>query len=234
MMTRNPKRLSLCGGMGLIELLVSILVSLIVIAAVTSLVLATLRMDTETLRMTRLTQDMRSVMALVTRDIRRAGYWPHAIEDIGTGASLNPHDEITFDDLDLGDGLDAICILYSYHEEEDNAGNTLDPTIVEAPEREGFRLDPDNLWIEAADPISGPTDCDTDSGWITLTDDLPGGRVIEITELAFRTVDSDPFATAGGVTIREIVVSLEGRLADDPAVTRRIEETIRVRNDWIN
>lgn len=223
------KRPSLSGGFGLVELMISILVGLIVIAAVTSLVLASLRTDRETLQMTRLTQDLRSVMALVTRDIRRAGYWPHAIEDIGTGASLNPHDEITFDDPDLSDGLDAICILYSYH--EDGAGSI---EVVDAPEREGFRLDPDNLWIEAANPSTGPTDCDAGSGWITLTDDLPGERVIEITEFAFRTVDSDPFATAGGVTIREIVVSLEGRLADDPTVTRRIEETIRVRNDWIN
>lgn len=229
MTTRIPKRFSLSRGFGLIELMISILLGLIVIAAVTSLVLATLRVDTETLRMTRLTQDLRSVMALVTRDIRRAGYWPYAIEDIGSGASLNPHDAMTFDDVDLSDGLDARCMLFSHH--EDGAGSV---GAVDAPEREGFRLDPDNLWIEAADPGSGPTDCGTASGWLTLTDDFPGGRVIEITELAFRTVDSEPFATAGGVTIREIVVSLEGRLADDRAVTRRIEETIRVRNDWIN
>lgn len=229
MTTPYLKRSSPCGGFGLIELMISILVGLIVIAAVTSLVVATLRMNTETLRMTRLNQDLRSVMALVTRDIRRAGYWPYAIEDIGSGLSLNPHDVITFDDIDLGDGLDASCILYSHH--EDGAGSI---GAVDPPEQEGFRLNSDNLWIEAADPVSGPTDCNADSGWIALTDDLPDGRLIEITEFAFRTVDDEPFATAGGVTIREIVVSLEGRLADDPTVTRRIEETIRVRNDWIN
>lgn len=215
MMTRNPKRLSLCGGMGLIELLVAILVGLIVIAAVTSLVLATLRMDTETLRMTRLTQDMRSVMALVTRDIRRAGYWPYAIEDLGSGASSNPHLEISFDD-DPADG--ASCIRYSRH--EDGAGGI-----------EGFRFDAENLWIEAA---NGPLECEAVSGWIPITDDHPDDRLIEITDFSFRTPDGGPFPTAGGVTIREIVVSIEGRLADDPTVTRRIEETIRVRNDWFN
>lgn len=222
------KRPLLSGGFGLVELMISILVGLIVIAAVTSLVLATLRTDRETLQMTRLTQDLRSVMALVTRDIRRAGYWPYAIEDLESGTSRNPHDEITFND-DPADGLDADCILYTYHEA--GAGNI---DGVDAPEREGFRLDPDNFWIEAADRTSGPTDCQADNGWIALTDDHPDDRVIEITDFKFRTANGDPFPNAGGVMIREVVVSLEGHLADDPDVTRRIEETIRVRNDQIN
>lgn len=228
MMGQYFKRPSLAGGFGLVELMISILLGLIVIAAVTSLVLATLRTDRETLQMTRLTQDLRSVMALVTRDIRRAGYWPYAIEDIGAGSTLNPHDEITFND-DPADGLDADCILYSYHEEGAGTVDDLDP-----PEREGYRLDGDNLWIEAADRSSGPTDCAADSGWIALTDDHPDDRLIEITDFSFRTVDGDPFHVAGGVTIREIEVTLEGRLADDHSVKRRIKETIRVRNDRIN
>lgn len=229
------KRPSLSGGFGLVELMISILVGLIVIAAVTSLVLATLRTDRETLQMTRLTQDLRSVMALVTRDIRRAGYWPYAIEDIGSGLSTNPHDAITFysgaaiDEPD--DGLDADCIYYSYHDDSAGSASSIDDLEIK-----GFRYDEDSLAIEAMTSDAGSDDsCATDSSdWQPLTDNNPSERTVEITGFSFRTVDGDPFPNAGGVMIREIVVSLEGRLADDPDVTRRIEETIRVRNDQIN
>lgn len=215
MTTRSFNRPSQCGGFGLVELMISILLGLIVIGAVTSLVLASLRTDRETLQMTRLTQDLRSVMALVTGDIRRAGYWPYAIEDLDSGESNNPHLEISFDE-DPANG--ASCIRFSRHEDG-------------ATSIEGFRFDAENFSIEAAD---GPVECNVDSGWIALTDDHPDDRLIEITDFNFRTPDGDPFQVAGGVTIREIVVSLEGRLVDDPTVTRRIEETIRVRNDRFN
>lgn len=223
-------------GLSLIELMVAVVIGLIVIGGLTSIVVATLRTNNDNVQMTRLTQDLRAVMQLVTRDIRRAGYWPLAIEELGTGISTNPHDTLTFysggsvdDPLD---GLDADCVEYSYHL-DDPMNLSLKDDEREADEQKGFRYDSENDLIEVK--TSGAASCTEDSDdWDPLTDSNESERVFEITEFSFATVGGNPFPAADDVTIREIVIAVEGRLVDDPAVTRRIEETIRVRNDQIN
>ncbi len=62
-------------GFTLIELMIALLLSLLVIAASITIFISILKANNEDLKMIRLTQEMRSVMTIITRDIRRAGYW---------------------------------------------------------------------------------------------------------------------------------------------------------------
>lgn len=62
-------------GFSLVEMLVSIAVGLFLLAGVVMLFSATLSSQSNTLKTTRLNQELRNVIDLISRDVRRAGYW---------------------------------------------------------------------------------------------------------------------------------------------------------------
>lgn len=227
-------------GFGLMELMVAIVLGLIVTAGITSMVVAILRANNENMEMTRLTQELRAVGELVTRDLRRSAFTPQAIKNIGrlncdpsestcpSGGIVNPFAEVRF--FNNGTEVDFVaspedgpadCVLFTY---DSNANGSL-----EDEDRRGFRHDADAGAIDMLDGEDSA--CTSDSDWEALTDP----ETIEITALEFSTNDQQGFTTqAAGdltVTVREIVITVSGRLVNDPSVSRTITETIRVRND---
>lgn len=234
-------------GFGLIELLISILIGLIVVAGITSMVVATLRANTENLEMTRLTQEMRSVMQLVTRDLRRGGYDQDAVRDFGSGGQTsNQFMEISaFDDSNtekfLSDGISqtsgdrATCILYSYDANGDGAAFNEDGS-PQVDEFRGFRFDSENNAIEAK--VQGnPADSSCDDGtWETLTDTA----TVRVDEFSISTPEGNAVPVMEDVsgnpilTLRTLVFRLDAGLVNDPDVQRSMRETVRIRNDLLN
>lgn len=239
-------------GFGLIELLVSILIGLIVVGGITSLVVATLRANTENLQMTRLTQDMRSVMQLVTRDLRRAGYDQQAIRDFGAGSQVrNEFAEVrAFDSsgtqLPFENGIDstnpATCVTYQWDDNGDGS--------AQAGEAKGIRLNETDNSLEMktaagsvgnsdGDPENEILDTDCDAGtWETLTDPAS----VRVDEFALTTVDGlhspivweDPSTkTTPELAVRELVITLTATVKNDQSIQRSMRETVRVRNDYL-
>lgn len=225
-------------GFGLVELLVAIVVGLLVLAAVTSLVVAVLRANNENLQMTRLTQELRAVAALVTRDLRRASFTPQAIENVGilnedsTTSIINPFAEVEFyqEGTEINfvtnpEAGPADCVLFSYDDPERGTLGTLDDA-----DRRGFRF---NSAANSIEMLDGDVGTCTSGPWESLTDP----RSSEITAFQFFTRDQDAFdaETAGDleITVRRITVAVSGRLASDAAVNRTVAETIRIRNDLL-
>ena len=62
-------------GFSLVELMISIVVGLVVVAGVISVFASAVKSHTDNLRMTRLNQELRTTMTLMTRELRRAGFW---------------------------------------------------------------------------------------------------------------------------------------------------------------
>jgi len=62
-------------GLTLVELLISIALALVVVGAIIAMFVSTVVSNSERLAMTRLDQDTRAIMNLVTGDLRRAGHW---------------------------------------------------------------------------------------------------------------------------------------------------------------
>lgn len=230
-------------GFGLIELMVAITIGLIVIGGITSLVVATLRTNTDQYQMTRLTQDLRASMTLITRELKRAGYDEDAIYDFGRGShtSNNFEDVRLFDDdntteLFVEDGIassgsggnPATCVIYGWDADGDGAGD--------AGEYRGFRLDAANGTLEAK-TSGAEADADCNAGnWEALTDP----NLIQVDQFEITTVDgleAPQVKDAAGntiLTVRELVISLEGSIGDDTSISREMRETVRVRNDIFN
>lgn len=67
-------------GFGLVELMVGLLVGMIVVGAATSILSSTLISSNDNIKMARLDQELRQVMTMVARDLRRATSWDGAVD----------------------------------------------------------------------------------------------------------------------------------------------------------
>lgn len=97
-LTRTP-------GFTLIELMVALAVSLIVALSAVGFVVSLIKANTENLHVTRLTQELRSLSEVISREVRRARYVNDPVGLIGSLGGTN-HDAI--------DTSTAGCIIFSY------------------------------------------------------------------------------------------------------------------------
>ncbi len=179
-------------GMSLIELMISILLGLIVMAGVLQIFGSTLKGNQYIIASARLNQELDGAMKVMTSELRRAGYSP-AWTTFGWGGGgrtggtvVNNHH---FGALHIP-ALD--CLLYGY---DRNDNGTIDTS-----ERNGFRLndngsismrkscDPDSeTGAGAADNSSACyTDCASAGSWESITDP----DVVEVTALRFEVQGS--------------------------------------------
>lgn len=84
MLTLTPNRQS---GLTLIELMISIALGLLVLTGLVYILSSTMRTNTSTIRTTQLNQELRAIMDLMTRDLKRSGAMGHAEEGIGFAQS---------------------------------------------------------------------------------------------------------------------------------------------------
>ena len=278
----------------------SLATGMFLLAGVIGIFSSTLTSQAEGLKATRLNQDLRNIMDLMARDVRRAGYWQLAyatgepagnlvlsgtsgsitvtnsrtsfstlgsnlvgrtlISDFGA-ATITSYDSSTsisatvtrtFTRTNLNEGqwmisnlfsetandvtlsADGTCLQYAYDRNGDST--------VDANERFAFRKNGTAIEMYAGSGTA--PNCSTGAGsWETVS-----GDTIEITGLTFSTSAAQclnlstgvtscttPTPTSGNVllTLREVDITLTGRLAANTAVTRTLTENVRLRNDRI-
>ena len=154
-------------GMSMIELMISIALGLLVLAAATAMTVSSMVSNTDTLASARLNQDLDSVVQVMVNEIRRAGY------------SGGVFDFLDNEDINI---VSNSCVLYSY--DADNDGS------LETTEKFGFKFVLVNEEIQmrtncAASAVACATDCD-EGTWVALTD----ASVVSITNLSFDSVNS--------------------------------------------
>ena len=117
------------------------------------------------------------------------------------------------------------CATFSYDQNGD--GLITDGSGSAADERIGYRFDNTDGAVEMR---SGGAGCG-DGGWVNITDD----KAVQVT--AFTITDNSPAgvtASALSVTVREYTIEISGLLRSEPTITRRVRETVRVRNNQIS
>jgi prepilin-type N-terminal cleavage/methylation domain-containing protein len=116
----HRKRLA---GFTLVELMVALVAGLIVSAAVIAFLLSSMRSNGEYVQSTRLTQELRNTLDLVTRDLSRAGYNDSSLVLAGLSSTsefapvfikdnsptVTPGTASTYDNAD-----DRGCVIYAY------------------------------------------------------------------------------------------------------------------------
>lgn len=202
-------------GFSLIEMMVGLVAGLIVVGAVSSFTVTTLRTTNQNTQSSRLTQDLRTAMTLVTRELRRAGYDGAAVTKLGGGGALS-----SYTALSVANG----CLIYQYNR---TSGN----------QYRAIRLNSNAL--EMATAATAMANCGTGT-WNQVTDlDVVNITAFNLNEtkekfsavISSRVVGTDTEITAGCGVVRHIGIDIRGSLAADSSISRNVHEDVRVRAD---
>ena len=118
-------------GFTLVELMVAMVAGLLVSAAVLSFFLSSMKSNGDYVQSTRLTQDLRNTLDLLTRDVRRAGSDDDALRYVGN-TNVSPFTPICLANGSsttcLGAGGTGNCLIYAYDRTYPNGGTTVTGT----------------------------------------------------------------------------------------------------------
>jgi prepilin peptidase dependent protein B len=207
-----PRSLALQRGLSLVELLVGFAVALFVVIGSIVLLVDQLRDSRRLLLEARVHQDLRAAADLITRDLRRAGYWQSAPRD-----GPNPYQDIATAGPDT-----AARVSYSF------SRDTLENDSVDPAEATGFRLGSDTLQTLNG----GSWQAVTDPGTVRITHFSIRPQVSDVPLGQFCTpACATGVAACPVLSLRSYVIEMRGRSASDAAVQREIRQTVRVRND---
>jgi len=235
-------------GFNLIELMVSIVIGMLVVAGALSLIVAMNTSNASTVESARLTQELRATLQLIADDLRRARRLNDPFREIGKGALAGaqtpplpyygPYDTITNPTSD--------CILYSYQGQETNSTSidTADRTVSNdrAIYRDTtlgtviLRSNQTAARVGATAPVASTVTCAAGGTATTLS-----SAQIEITQLRFDPPPPPspmPVPPPAQVGDGIITVTLSGRMrfrsGQNLAVTRTLSQTINVRSPRAN
>lgn len=225
-------------GFSLVELMVGLLAGLIVIAAASSLYVAIVRANATTVQLSALNTSMQSLLDVMERDIRRAGYFASAAQNLARNSdgtpTIAPSDRTAMFRLNNASGaLQDMqrqlvtaplydCILLRYD-------NNADGSISGTDEIMGYRFTSESHGLEYRQWSSVATQlsdlCTDNSAWQSLSQD--GHTVITGMTLAI--------TPSGGVALpsgqRTITLRLTGHNQSKPALALSLERQVRLRND---
>lgn len=203
-------------GLTLVELMVGITVGLFVVAGASLVITTQLGENRRMLLETQLQQDLRASMDIITRELRRAGYWDLARSSLwqpgAPTVSVNP---LTAVDPDVST---QPRVTFYFARSPGDRGPF------------GFRLD------------NGRVQAIVGGSWQELTDP----RVLRVTRFDVTPVSTDvaqvpcPKDCAGGgtacwptVVSRRYEIAIEAQSRSDPNVRRSLSSVVQLRNDWL-
>ena len=212
-------------GATLLEAMISLALSLLVTTAMITLMGNSMGSATRIIEMSQLTDELRNAMSMMSRDIRRANFntnsiYCYANSDCGIDGSASQYADVT---------ITGSCLVFGL--DRDWNGNSADdgPGAFRRVTAGGVGVI--EMWVGDDAP-----NCAAGSGgdWLPVTD----SDFVDVT--VFSVDDANSFSQTltlkGGATLtqrtRDVVMQIEGRLILDNRITRRIEDRIKVRNDF--
>jgi prepilin-type N-terminal cleavage/methylation domain-containing protein len=209
-------------GVTLIELMVAMVISLIVSTAMVMLMANTMGTGTQTIQMTRLTQEMRTAMQLITRDLRRANFHSNSAACYGT---INCSPDTT--KIIAIVPITETCFRFWLDRESDG---DLDAGAFQRYTRGSVNV----LQMTMADDADDT--CGDDWG-VAL--DITDADIVNIS--AFTINDDDSYCAnispTDSQTISRIRLTMTGELQNTPQgipISKTIEDMIYVRNPAFN
>lgn len=222
----SPKheiRIGVQHGLGIVEMLVSVALSLIAVTVMVVLMANTLGTGSETIQMARLSQELRASIQLMSRDLRRANYHSGYLNCFANSDCRNDLGIATYVNT-ININADGNCFWYWL--DRDGDADLSNDAVG------GFRYSTvgDIGVLQMRIAGNAAANCDDAAGWELITDP----DTIDIT--AFNISNSDSYTenltSAGDVqTVEKIRLTINGRMASNPAVQRQIQDLILVRND---
>lgn len=220
-------------GLSIVELMVGIAIGLIVTAGALALMANYSVESRRVLLETRLNQDLRAAADVVTRDLRRGGYWAQSTAGmwVNGGPNVPPQNPYTrfyqseCNAAPLGasapsPAASASVVCYAVAQDNDNA--------VAANEMFGFHLGNDGVLYAV---VSGSAQqALTDPNTIRITNFVvtPISQVVDMTGYCKKTCT----VNCPRLVLREFQLVLSGQIPGDASIQRSLRSDVRVRNDF--
>jgi prepilin-type N-terminal cleavage/methylation domain-containing protein len=193
-------------GFSLIELMIAMVAGLVVSGAAIALIVAIIKSNAETIRATRLTQELRTTAEVIARDLRRARSVQDPIANIGIASTSMVKACNAISPASTDPTPSGTCITYAY-----------DCTSATAGKFQAVGLAGNKVRI--ATSSSATPACPTASTGTQLSSDI-----INITGLKFTAVRDDDYT-----------IEVQGKFLNDPNNTvRKITQEVRVRSAQVN
>jgi len=216
-------------GASLMEVLIAMSISLVVTAAMIALMANSLSTTARIVNMTKLADDMRVSMQMVTRDVRRSSYNSRSMfcygnPDCGSDGAMTLAGDITISENNE-------CLTFQL--DRDHDGDSTENSGG------GFRRvtvgDVGMMEMWTADTAA---DCDVDAGWVAITDPekmdiFNFSAVDDDADLSYTVEIYDDGTTSISQKVRKIRLNMQGRLVLDNSIVREVEDVIAVRNDLL-
>lgn len=223
-------------GFTLIELMVALVLGLVVVGGVMGVFMSTYQSNAQNIKSVRLNEEMRAVMSMMTRDIRRAG-----VRDLAWQPSLLGSANVFANDVNwVVSRYDTTvpansCALFAYDSDSND--------VLGNPDRMGYRMRREvsgGIARQSVETRRTGTACNG-AGWEKVTDE----NIMNVLSLNFTTT-LEPGTS--GVAVRTVIVTLDAATHTrslNPAsltaadctnidvVCRQLVEKIRLRNDAV-
>lgn len=214
-------------GFSLVELLVSTTLSILVSTTMLLLAMSTLNTTGRIIKMTRLTDDLRITMQMMSRDVRRSNYTENSVHcfanpDCATDGSITAAGDLIVNDT--GD-----CLVFHLERSDSGGGSPLSSG--------GFRRVLSNgvgviqMWTG-----SGLADCESSNNpaWVNVTDpdhlSITNFQIddgLSYSEVVYDDGSGNQFSQR----VRKLRMSIGGELVVDANVRREIRDVIKLRNN---
>ena len=212
-------------GLSMVELLVGVAIGLLVAAGGAGFLASHLRESRSVLIESRLMQDLRTAADVITRDLRRAGYWSGAEAGVWAPAAsavlANPYVAVE----PSASASDSVGFRYSRDSTENQS--------VDTNEQFGYRLRNGTLEMQLG---AGNWQALTDSGTVAITvfSVTPSTQEISLAAACPSACAASSTTCPPRARVRSLALLISGRAVGDGNVTRTVRSNVRLRNDAVS
>lgn len=218
-------------GLGMVELLVGLALGLFIVGGALTMFSSFTNDNRQLLQEARVVQDLRATADLITRDLRRAGYWSNATSGVWSVGSAgappkssygfmaaSPCQTATLNQKSTTSFSSALC--WSIARDANN--------VVGSDERYGFELDSGIIYAVVG---GASRQALSDPKSITITNLVitPSSQVLPVSDFCTKTCTTN----CPEVVVREFEVLIKGHLPGDTSASRFQRSNVRVRNDYV-
>ena len=221
--TRKPSSAHSSRGFTLIELMIAMVIALMFTVITVKLVANMFRTNTESIHMIQLSQEMRSAIQLISRDIRRSGYNDDSLASFLSTQAINSG--VTMGSLDANNIANCLQVLYD--DLDGDAKNVV------------YRLRVISAIGRVSVHFGAGASCDTpvaDSAWVDISDPI----LTHVTGLEFvldnHLTDIAENLNSGNtiqVGVEQISITINARLRANTDVARSITNEVQLRNHYL-
>jgi len=218
-----PSSIHSSKGFTLIELMIAMVIMLMIAIITVKIESNMFRTSTEAIHMIQLSQEMRSAIQIISRDIRRSGYNDDSLarflstQAISSGVTMGSLDENNV----------ANCLRVQYDDLDGNARNIV------------YRLRVVSSVGRVSAHFGALASCDTpieDAAWLDISDPI----LTHVMGLEFaldnHLTDIAENLKSGNtiqIGVEQISITINARLRTKTAVTRTITNEVQVRNQYL-